>query len=120
MHCRLCGQLNKANMQRCAACGAPLQMEDKPYNYLAPAIICTLFCCVPLGIVSIVFAAQVDSKWNSGDFAGALNAAQKAKLFFWLSFGFGLVVGTLYLMLVIIGAASDEFARFDSLFPRAG
>ena len=31
----------------------------------------TLLCCLPAGIVSIVFAAQVDGKWNSGDYAGA-------------------------------------------------
>ena len=43
----------------------------KPDNYLVWAILSTLFCCLPLGIASIVFAAQVDGKYNSGDYAGA-------------------------------------------------
>ena len=36
-------------------------------NYLVQAILTTLFCCLPLGIVSIVFATQVNSKLSVGD-----------------------------------------------------
>lgn len=52
----------------------------KPDNYLVWAILVTLFCCVPFGIVAIVFAAQVDSKYAMGDDAGAALAAKRAKL----------------------------------------
>src|SRR5438128_1439779 len=31
-------------------------------NYLVQSILCTLFCCLPFGIVAIVYAAQVNSK----------------------------------------------------------
>ena len=41
-------------------------------NHLVWAILSTLFCCLPLGIVSIVFAAQVNGKLAAGDVAGAL------------------------------------------------
>ena len=34
-----------------------------PPNHLVWAILSTLFCCLPLGIASIVFAAQVNSKY---------------------------------------------------------
>lgn len=51
----------------------------KPPNYLVWAILSTLFCCLPFGIVSIVFAAQVDSKYNTGDLAGAQRASDNAK-----------------------------------------
>jgi hypothetical protein len=64
-----------------------------PPNYLVQAILTTLFCCLPFGIVSIVFAAQVNSKFSAGDVAGAVNASSRAKLWAWLSFGFGLAVG---------------------------
>lgn len=47
-------------------------------NNLVWAILTTLFCCLPLGIVSIVYAAQVDGKRAAGDIAGARNAARKA------------------------------------------
>jgi hypothetical protein len=51
----------------------------KPPNYLVVAILTTLFCCLPFGIVSIVYAAQVDSKYNSGDYAGSLASSENAK-----------------------------------------
>lgn len=52
-----------------------------PPNYLVHAILATIFCCLPLGIASIVFAAQVNGKYASGDYAGAQEASRKAKQF---------------------------------------
>lgn len=51
-----------------------------PYvpNHLVWAILSTLFCCLPLGIVSIVFAAQVDGRRAAGDLQGAQEASRKA------------------------------------------
>jgi hypothetical protein len=40
-------------------------------NNLVWAILSTLFCCLPLGVVSIVYASQVDGKRAAGDVAGA-------------------------------------------------
>ncbi len=48
-------------------------------NNLVWAILSTLFCCLPLGIVSIVFAAQVNGKLAAGDVQGAQEASEKAK-----------------------------------------
>ena len=31
-------------------------------NYRIPSILVTIFCCLPLGIAAIIFAAQVDGK----------------------------------------------------------
>lgn len=50
-----------------------------PSNNLVWAILSTVLCCLPFGIVSIVFATQVNSKWALGDVAGAQDAARKAK-----------------------------------------
>lgn len=52
---------------------------SKPPSYLVWSILATLFCCLPFGIVSIVFAARVDSKYNAGDYAGSLAASNNAK-----------------------------------------
>lgn len=54
-------------------------------NHLVWSILTTLFCCLPLGIVSIVYAAQVDGKRAAGDIAGARQAADSAKLWAILS-----------------------------------
>jgi hypothetical protein len=48
-------------------------------NHLVWSILTTLFCCLPAGIVSIVFAAQVNSKLEAGDYAGAMQASKNAK-----------------------------------------
>ena len=52
-----------------------------PPNYLVFAILTTLFCCLPLGIASIVFSAQVNSKYAMGDYSGALQSSAKARQF---------------------------------------
>jgi hypothetical protein len=59
----------------------PTPLPPKPDSYLVWAILSTLFCCLPLGIVSIVFAAQVDGKYTAGDYAGAAESSRKAKNF---------------------------------------
>ena len=48
-------------------------------NYLVPAIISAV-CCFPLGIISIVFAAQVNGKVAAGDIPGAMQASKLAKI----------------------------------------
>lgn len=50
-------------------------------NHLVWAILTTLFCCLPLGVVSIVHAAQVDGRRAAGDIDGAYAASDKAR--FW-------------------------------------
>ena len=77
-------------------------------NYLVQAILVTLFCCLPFGIVSIVYAAQVNTKLAAGDYAGALDASQKARTWSLWSFGIGLVFGLAYFGLIILGAAMDQ------------
>lgn len=62
-----------------------------PPNYLVQSILVTLCCCLIGGIVAIVNAAQVNSKWAAGDYAGARKASDAAKLWCWLSFGIGIV-----------------------------
>ena len=48
-------------------------------NYLVWSILTTVFCCQIFGIVSIVFAAQVNGKQAVGDIQGAMDASRKAK-----------------------------------------
>ncbi|MCL1932719.1 MAG: CD225/dispanin family protein [Candidatus Azobacteroides sp.] len=64
--------------------------QTKPDSFLVWAILCTLFCCLPFGIVSIVYAAKVDGLWYSKDYTGAIEAARKARTWFWWGFGIGI------------------------------
>lgn len=76
-----------------------------PPNYLAPAILTTLFCCTIFGIVAIVYAAQVQGKWYAGDTRGALAASANAKLWCWLSFGSVAVIMVIYIVAVVAAEA---------------
>ncbi len=49
-----------------------------PDNKLVWSILVTIFCCLPLGIVAIIKSAEVNSKWASGDAAGAQQSAAEA------------------------------------------
>jgi hypothetical protein len=78
-------------------------------NYLVQSILVTLCCCLPLGVVAIIFAAQVNSKQAAGDYAGALDASQKAKMWCWIAFGCGLVATLIWM--VFGGAAFMQGIR---------
>lgn len=107
--CMQCGTQNAGNATHCARCGTALQSpqlgssDSSVPNYLAQAILTTIFCCVPLGIPAIVFAAQVNSKLAAGDRAGAVEASKKAKLWCWISFVAGVGFVIIYFAIIIIG-----------------
>lgn len=73
-----------------------------PPNYLWQSIACTLLCCLPFGIVGIVYAAKVDGLSATGKAAEALKASSKAKFWCMLSFGTSIVVTILYLILIVV------------------
>jgi phage FluMu protein Com len=68
-------------------------------NYLVEAILCTLFCCLPFGVVAIVFAAQVNGKLAAGDYQGAVEASRTARTWCWVSFWLGLIPMILFFFL---------------------
>jgi hypothetical protein len=70
-------------------------------NYLIPAII-SAFCCMPLGVVAIVFAAQVNNKVAAGDIAGAMDSSKKAKMFSFIALGLGLLAGLIYVVWIVL------------------
>lgn len=67
-------------------------------NYLAPAILATLFCCLPFGIVSIVYAAQVNGQLAAGDGAGAMRSSNNAKTWMWVAVACGVFIWFLWLL----------------------
>jgi hypothetical protein len=76
--------------------------QGKIPNYLVWSILVTVLCCLPLGIVAIIFSSQVDTKQNAGDIAGALDSSNKAKLFCWISFGLGVLGTVAYIGFMVI------------------
>lgn len=50
-----------------------------PQSYLVWAILTTVLCCLPLGIVSIVYSSQVDTEWSRGNREAAYRKSKLAK-----------------------------------------
>ena len=61
-------------------------------NHLVGAILATLFCCLPFGIVAIVYASGVNGKIAAGDIAGAEAASKKASTWINASVICGIIV----------------------------
>jgi interferon-induced transmembrane protein len=79
-----------------------------PANYLVWAILTTVLCCLPLGVVSIVFSSQVNTKWGQGDWAGAQASSKKAKNFaIWSAIVGGTGIAIWIVLAVIGGITSD-------------
>lgn len=70
--------------------------QGPPPSYLAWAIISTLCCCMPFGIVAIIYASKVNSLWLRGDVSGAQKASQRAQLWTILAIVIGLIFQFFY------------------------
>jgi hypothetical protein len=81
----------------------PSPHQAPPPNYLVWSILTTILCCLPFGIVSIVYAAQVNSKWQTGDYEGARLSSKNARLWAFIAFGIGLAGALLWSLLALLG-----------------
>ena len=73
-----------------------------PNNYLVWSILVLILCCVPAGIVSLVYSTQVNSKWAQGDVVGAQNSSTRARQWaMWGAIATG-VGALLYVVFVVI------------------
>jgi len=79
----------------------------RPKNWLVESILATIFCCLPFGIAAIVFAAQVNSKYDSGDYDGATKASADAGKWTKIAFFAGIGFIILYLIFIfLLGGAA--------------
>lgn len=83
-----------------------MENQQPPKTWLVESILVTILCCLPFGIAGIVNAANVESKFNSGDREGALRASQQAGKWTKIGFIIGLVVYLLYGILMVLGFAA--------------
>ena len=50
-----------------------------PYNWLGPAILVTILCCSPLGVIAIIKAVSVGYLFREGQYEAAQNASTQAR-----------------------------------------
>lgn len=80
--------------------------SPRPKNWLVESILVTIFCCLPFGIVGIIYAAQVNTKFDLGDYLGATRMARDARKWTLIS----LIVGGGWIILLL------GFGLFSSFF----
>ena len=73
-----------------------------PKNWLVESILVTLFCCLPFGIVGIINASSVNTKWAQGDYAGAQEASANAGKWTKIGLFVGVGVTVLYVIFVVV------------------
>ncbi len=78
-------------------------MPPCPSTHLVLAILVTLFCCLPFGIVSIVYSSKVEGCYNSGNFLLAQQNSDKAKKWALIGIISSLCVYVLYFALYMFG-----------------
>lgn len=57
----------------------PYEDYECPDTYMTKAVLATIFCCVPFGIVAIVFASKTGNLYREGDYEGAEWASERAR-----------------------------------------
>lgn len=130
MFCTNCGAKIGHGGKFCTNCGAAIPetttasaeaergppYSDEPVepahvpNYLVQAIVVTIFCCLPLGIVSIVFAAQVNGQVAAGDLVGARRSSNLAKTWAWVTFIVGICAWILWFAIVLLSEVLIELS----------
>jgi Interferon-induced transmembrane protein len=79
-------------------------------NYLVWSILTTLLCCLPAGIVAIVYSSQVSTKLAAGDYAGAVDSSNKARTWCIVSAVAGVVGAVIW---IAVFAGSDASTSFS-------
>lgn len=84
----------------------------RPDNNMVWAILCTILCCLPLGVVAIIKASNVNSLYDRGDYAGAEEAAKSAKS--WAMWGAisAVIIWVLYILFIVflgVGAGLSSY-----------
>lgn len=82
-----------------------------PANNLLGALLVTIFCCAPFGLIAILYGVQVGPKFKKGNEAGAQHASDMAEKWTYAACGAA----------VLIAAAVVGFRVFMFFFgPKTG
>lgn len=87
------------------------QNRPCPETNLVWAILCTVLCCLPLGIVAIIKATSVEKLWFQGRHEEAIKASDDAKKYSIIGAivaAVGIVIYILFYVIVIAAAVGSS------------
>ena|SRR5690606_866060 len=87
----------------------PAPPPARPKNWLVESILVTILCCLPFGIVGIIYAAGVNSKYDAGNYADALESSRQAGKWTKIGFFVGIAVILLYVLFVVSARPTTYF-----------
>jgi hypothetical protein len=96
------GAASQADQAHQSYARAMYDAESKPRcpdNNLVWAILTTVLCCIPFGVVAIIKATSVNDKYNRGDYDGAEKAAKSARTWCIVGVISSIVVWSLYIII---------------------
>ncbi len=114
MFCSKCGAKVPDNVAFCTKCGASTRQGsirgviEKLNTNLAMAIFTTVCCCVPFGIVSIVYASKVTSLAEQGNIEAAKQNAAKAKKWAIAGVITGFIINSIWVLVEILVIVSER------------
>ncbi|MBQ7208877.1 MAG: CD225/dispanin family protein [Lentisphaeria bacterium] len=115
MLCAKCGKEFEPDVRFCPQCGnrldpsaPPPPVPEKINTFLVPSICAALLCCLPLGVVAIVFSSKANSAIRGGDCAKAREYAGKAKMWFWIAVVSGIVIILLRIADAVLTVLGEE------------
>ena len=91
-------------------------LKIAPRTWLVESILITVLCCLPFGIVGIVYASKVSSLLNIGQYDEAVAASKEAGK--WVKIGFitgliGIILYVLVVFLVIYTTDTSDMSYID-------
>lgn len=73
-----------------------------PKSWMVEAVLVTLFCCMPFGVVGLVHATMVSLYYNRGEFEAAEQASKTAGKWVKIAFFLGLTFIVLYVIFILV------------------
>lgn len=76
--------------------------QPAPSNYMIWSVLTLLFCCLPFGIIALIYSSKVDGLWSTGRYEEAIQAANNAKKWNIISAVCGIVGTIIYIIFYAI------------------
>lgn len=117
--CSSCGAAQSdgqsAFAQPASAPPAPEAANVQVNSHLVGSILVTLLCCLPFGIVSIVYASRVAGLLAANRITEAVESSNKAATWMWWGFGLGIVAQLIGITIHIVIGIAEVMAETGNL-----